>query len=81
LRDGGVGDDFARIFFLDQEPDSLRNAQAFCQVISEMAIDYADVVIELENAKHKWRDIWTLLKCEGDFDASLAEWSVYYNQR
>lgn len=35
--------------------------------------------LELERAEERWLDCWEFMGCEGDFEASLAEWRWKYN--
>ena len=72
---------FARVWFFRRTAPLMPAAYAFYDTVNALcrALIPDAFVLHLETAEEQWADCWEFLGCQGDFDASLAEWSVRHN--
>uniref|UniRef100_A0A6M3IEK7 Uncharacterized protein n=1 Tax=viral metagenome TaxID=1070528 RepID=A0A6M3IEK7_9ZZZZ len=70
---------FSLVFFQQQNPNPITVAGAIYDTFNPLCAACCDYRLDLETIMHDWRDCWYHMGCEGDFDASLAEWDVRYN--
>jgi hypothetical protein len=83
LRDGGVVDDFCRLFFQVEKPLYDRGGEAIYETLNGLcrALLPNAFTITLEYAKKHWAECWDFMGCEGDYEASRKEWDIRYNAR
>ena len=70
---------FAFVFFEQRNPDPLEVAGAIYDTYNALCSKHCGFWLSLERAKEDWRQCWNFMACEGDIDASLAEWDIRYN--
>lgn len=71
-------------FYLNQPAMPARDAAAvyydLTNALIAACVPYR-FTLNLEHARSQWPGCWQFMGCDGDFNASLAEWSTKYNAR